>query len=86
MAGYTLKLDLPEYDRAALITVLSTEIQRAERDGRQADPYPAALARVLDQIENYESAVAEAKRITADWGSGVQALREASEAGREARS
>jgi hypothetical protein len=56
---YTLKLDLSEYEHAALVTVLRAEIDRAERDGTPDSPFCTAVSKILDDIHGYDRAVAE---------------------------
>lgn len=59
---YTLKLDLDEFQRSALITLLRTEIMRAEREGLSDTPFPTAIRQVMEQVDEYAAATVEAKR------------------------
>lgn len=63
--GYTLKLDLTVYQHGALLTLLRTEIEAAERLGRSDTPFVSALAEVEQQITGYDQAVAQARELTA---------------------
>lgn len=60
---YTLKLDLSQYEHDVLVTLLSTELQRGERDGTTDSPWHGAIAKIADDITGYDSAVAVAKAI-----------------------
>lgn len=62
--SYTLKLDLTEYQRNALVTALRSGVDEAEGRGVGDAPYPTALGEVLEQITGYAEAVELAKRIT----------------------
>lgn len=64
MNGYTLKLDLTEYQRTALIDLLDAELTRATREEDPQDPYPVAIAQIAEQVSGYLDAVTEARRLT----------------------
>lgn len=62
--GYTLKLDLTDYEHGALLTMLNTELQRGERDGTTDSPFYAALHKIRYDINGYDEAVTEARKIS----------------------
>lgn len=62
--GYTLKLDLSDYQHHVLVELLSEEIQAGVQVGLNEGPRQGALMEILDQIAGYDEAVAYAKAVT----------------------
>lgn len=73
MSSYTLKLDLNDDERNALVTLLRTEVERAERKGTAETPFAVAVAGVLADIDGYESAAGELRIAEQDRRAGVLA-------------
>ena len=52
--SYTLKLDLSDYERDALVMMLHTEVDRGERDGTTDSPFCKAMQKILDDVTSYD--------------------------------
>jgi hypothetical protein len=48
MSGYTLKLDLTEYEHGVLVLLLRTDLERSEREGTTGSPWHAAVSKISE--------------------------------------
>lgn len=64
MSGYTLKLDLTEYERFTLLSVIRKAL--AEERAGEAPRYYEALRKIKDEINDYLDCVEEVQRMNAE--------------------
>lgn len=62
--GYTLKLDLDDWQHDVLVDLLDQEIQAGIDVGLDPGPRQAALVEIREQIGGYDEAVRFAKSVT----------------------
>jgi hypothetical protein len=51
--GYTLKLDLSDYQRSVLIELLANDSRRSEREFTADSPWALAVAQITEMINGY---------------------------------
>lgn len=63
MDGYTLKLDLSQYEMSVLAELLRNDVRRAEREGTTGSPWCGAVSKILNDVYEYTASVAEERKL-----------------------
>lgn len=65
MSGYTLKLDLTDYQHSVLIALLVNDLERCERDELTDSSWYKAIASIREDITGYDAEVKAVKEMNA---------------------